>query len=54
MTSYLGGQAKVNWDGYQPVVQLTETAEYIGANGQQPFSALAELQSYAPKHPNTL
>lgn len=54
MTSYLGGQAKVNWDGYQPVVQLTETAEYIGANGQQPFSTLAELQSYAQEHPNTV
>ncbi|MGF1849477.1 Bug family tripartite tricarboxylate transporter substrate binding protein, partial [Vibrio lentus] len=54
MTSYLGGQAKVNWDGYQPVVQLTETAEYIGANGQQPFSTLAELQSYAKEHPNTV
>ncbi|NOH78966.1 tripartite tricarboxylate transporter substrate binding protein [Vibrio sp. RE86] len=54
MTSYLGGQAKVNWDGYQPVAQLTETAEYIGVNGQQPYSTLAELQSYAKQNPNSV
>lgn len=54
MTSYLGGQAKVNWDGYQPVAQLTETAEYIGANGQQPYSTLAELQSYAQENPDSV
>ncbi|UJF17900.1 tripartite tricarboxylate transporter substrate binding protein [Vibrio sp. SS-MA-C1-2] len=54
MTSYLGGQAKVNWDGYLPVAQLTETAEYIGVNGQQPYSTLAELQTYAKANPNTV
>lgn len=51
ITSYLAGQSKSSWEAVQPVARLTETAEFIGVNGQQPYNTLSELQTYAKANP---
>lgn len=54
VTSFLNGRIDFHFDGFEPVANLTSTADILGAAADTPYNNFAEFKEYAKANPDTI